>query len=197
MQIAPAIIDDFKTDRKDISPPLPAYLRLVPIGLYLSIFMALVLNSLFLLQYGKASREKEYQATHNVQMQAELTKIKNDRAALEIEAKKATDVINWVESARPLQPLVVDIARTLEPDATIVDLRIDRSADSDGQLKFSLRLNCDTIAQLEQTLSALERQQFRAISPTQTVSKGEVDYKATLVWQDASRGEAPPEEVEK
>jgi hypothetical protein len=197
MQIAPAIIDDFKTDRKDISPPLPAYLRLVPIGLYLSILAAIILNSLFLLNYSRALRDKEVQLAKNSEMEKDLTKIKTDRTALENEAKKATDVINWVESARPLQPLLVDISRTIAPDATIVDLRVERNNESASQLKFALRLNCDTIAQLEKTLGALDRQQFRAISPTQTVSKGEVDYKATLIWQDATRGETPPEEPTK
>lgn len=194
MQIAPSIIDDFKTDRKDISPPLPAYLRLVPIGLYLSILMAVILNCLFVLQYSRALRDKEIEVSRNADMQKELTQLKTDRAALEKEAKRATDVIDWVESARPLQPLIVDIARTIEADATIVDLRIDRNAESSGQLKLALRLNCDTVDQLERTLAALERQQFRAISPTQTVSRGEIDYKATLIWQDTSRGEAPPQE---
>ena len=40
------------------------------------------------------------------------------RSDLEIDARKASDIVSWVDTTLPLQPLVVEIARSIAPDST-------------------------------------------------------------------------------
>jgi len=176
-------INDFKTERKNIAPALPMTLRMVPILFYLSIVLGILLNGLFVLQLAQATRAKD-QATQELKATKEnLAKIQADRTALEAEVKRASDVATWVESSRPLQPLVVDISRSIEPDSSIVELKFERDPENPTQIKLGMRLNSDSTKQLDAILEQVAAQQFRIYTPQQTVSRGEIEYKATLVWQ--------------
>lgn len=190
MQISGKYIDDFKTDRKGISPPLPIYLRVVPILFYLTIVASLVLNGLFLIRYGQAKQDKEAAIVANRKVQDDLRAAKQMRKDLESEAKKASDIASWVEASRPLQPLVVEIARSIEPDASLVDLKLTRDANSPSQIQLAMRLGAETTRQLDLTLTKIGDQHFRAFSPQQSLLKGEIDYKATLLYQDPSRAQS-------
>jgi cell division protein FtsB len=196
MQIHARYIDDFKTERKDIAPPLPGYLRLVPICFYLSVVAAILLNALFAVQWNQAKQAKEASLRQNRELQSELDGIKQQRQQLETEAKKATDLANWVEGSRPLQPLIVDIARSMGQDSSIVEMRLDRSPDNASQIQLSLRLQTVNPRQLDQTIQTITNARFRAYSPQQSMERGEVEYKATLFWQDSSRGQPEPSNVQ-
>ncbi len=185
-------IDDFKTERKDISPPLPVYLRLVPLIFYLTIGASILLNGLFFVRYSQANLEREETLRRDRQYKADLAESAQQRKELEDEAKKASDVAAWLSGARPLQPLLVEIARSIEENSTIVEVKLERDGESPAQIRFSLRLGSETPRQLDLTLVRLGEMRFRAYSPEQTVSKGEIDYKATLLWQDGNRSQADP-----
>jgi len=187
MQIFAKSIDDFKTDRKDIAPPLPPYLQLVPIAFYLSILGTVIFNALFLALYSQAGQAKQNYLRQDKQLLADLDSTKKDRQNLELEAKKATDMATWVDASRPLQPLVVEIARSMGEDANLMELRLDRAAENASQIKLSLRLQTDNAKQLDQTLQTIADNRFRSFSPQQSMVKGEVEYKATLFWQDSNR----------
>jgi hypothetical protein len=186
MQIHARTIDDFKTDRKGISPPLPVYLRILPIVFYLTIAAAILLNGLFVLRLSQADKDREASLARDKGIKAEIATATGERKAREKEAKKASDILAWLDSSRPLQPLLVAIARSIEPGSSLLSLRLDRPADNPTQIKFSIRLASDSARQLDLTLAKVADLRFRAFSPQQTVENGEFDYKATLIWQDSS-----------
>lgn len=195
MQIHAKSIDDFKSDRKDISPPLPIYLRILPVVFYLTVVGSILLNGLFFMNLSQASKNKDLALARERQVQADLATAKKERGDLENEAKKATDILAWMDAARPLQPLMVEIARSIEPDSSILELRLDRDADNPTQIRFALRLASETTRQLDLTLAKISDLRFRTFSPQQSLDKGEIDYKATLLWLDAAareQKETPP-----
>jgi len=185
MQIPVYLIDDFKTDRKGGSPPLPIYLRLLPILLYLTILASILLNAIFVVRLSQAGSSQEVALARDRSTQDELKKAKDSRTALEKEAKKASDILAWLDAARPLQPLVVAIARSIEPGSSILSLRLDRDAENPAQIRFSIRIASETPRQLDLTLAKIADLRFRAFSPQQTAEKGEFEYSATLIWLDA------------
>ncbi|CAN5408755.1 hypothetical protein BH09VER1_BH09VER1_09880 [soil metagenome] len=192
MQLAGKFVDDFKTDRKGISPPLPVYLRLLPIVFYLTVFASILLNGLFVVRFGQATKLRDDLIARDRAVQADLTTAKKQRADLEGEAKKASDIGAWVEGSRPLQPLVVDIARSIEPGASIEELRMDRAAENPAQIRLSMHLGSDSPRQLDLTLAKISEQKFRLFSPQQTLVKGDINYKATMLWQDTrTQGTSP------
>jgi hypothetical protein len=178
MQIFAKSIDDFKSDRKGVVPPLPIYF-------YGTIVASILLNGLFFVRQNQAGKNREAALGRDRQIQASLQSAKEKRKGLENEAKKATDIVNWLEASRPLQPLVVEIARSMEPDSSIVELRLERDAENPAQIRLSMRLSSDTTRQLDLTLAKISSMRFRTFSPQQTLDKGEIDYKATLIWLDA------------
>lgn len=189
MQLSGKYVDDFKTDRKGISPPLPVYLRLLPIVFYLAIFASILLNGLFVVNYGKATRERDDAIKRDAAVQADLKTARKQRDDLEGEARKASDIGSWVEASRPFQPLVVEISRTIEPDNSIEELRLDRAADNPAQIKLSLHLMSDSTKQLDLILAKIADRKFRLFSPQQTLTKGDISYKATMLWQDSNRSQ--------
>ncbi|MBE2205755.1 MAG: hypothetical protein IAE94_15595 [Chthoniobacterales bacterium] len=184
MQITEHQIDDFKSDRKDIAPPLPVILRLVPILFYCSIAVAVILSSIFAIQFQLAVQKRDAHKAQSGSLASQTEQARNERAALESQIKKATDIQNWVASSRPMQPLLVEIARSMGPRSSIVDLRLDRDLDNPAQIKMGLRMGTDSTKQLDLTVEKISALNYRAFSPTQTLGRGELDYKATLVRKD-------------
>ncbi|MFA7234014.1 MAG: hypothetical protein WC076_07870 [Terrimicrobiaceae bacterium] len=187
MQITERQIDDFKSERKDIAPPLPVVLRLVPLLFYCSIAVAVILSSIFAIQFQLAVQKRDSHKAQTASLAAQTQDAKNQRTALESQIKKATDIQNWVASSRPLQPLLVEIIRSMGPRSSIVDLRLDREAGNPSQIKMGLRMGTDSTKQLDLTVEKIALLNYRAFSPTQTLGRGELDYKATLVHQDPLR----------
>ncbi len=192
MQIHARIIDDFKTERKDISPPLQAYLRLVPVLLYAAIAGSILLNALFIARYSQAGSARDTAVRQDSELNTELDGVKSRRQALEDETKKASDLSAWVEASRPLQSLVVEIARSMGSDASLVDLSLERDTTNPAQILLSMRLQSENPKQLDETVQTIARNRFRTFSPQQTMEKGVVDYKATLLWQSSAREQTAP-----
>ena len=186
MQIQPTIIDDFKTERKDILPPLPPVLRLIPILFFLSILLVVVLVSVFTIQLTVAKDRLQTYEQGLAEATARLAQIKSDRSRLEEQVLRANDVEKWVSNSQQLQPLVVAIARSINEGSSLVDLRLQRAENSSGQLNLSLRIATGNVNQLDETLGAIGNAGYRIFSPQQTLSGGEIDYSSTLVWQDPS-----------
>jgi len=181
MQISERQIDDFKTDRKDITPPLPTVLRLVPILFYCSIAVAILLSSIFFLQFRLAIAKRDSHRAQAASLAAQTQQSKNERAALETQIKKATDIQSWVNGSRPIQPLLVEITRSMDPKSSILDLRLDRGINDPSQIQMGLKMGADSTKQLDLTMAAISGLNFRAFSPSQTLGRGVLDYKATLV----------------
>jgi len=186
MQFATRVIDDFKTERKDVTPPLPPALRVVPIVFYLAVVLAIVLNAVFAFQITSVTNQRETLKSEARRLQGEITQVRDQRRKLEGEAKRASDIANWIESTRPLQPLSVNIVRSMLPESSLVDLRLDRDGDTPTQIKLVLRMNSEVARQLELSQEAISGLNFRTYSPQQTVARGEIDYQATLIWQEGA-----------
>lgn len=188
-------IDDFKSDRKDITPPLPVVLRLVPILFYCSIAAAVIFCSIFFLQLRIGIKKRDDHKAQAASLAAQTQAARNQRTALEAQIKKANDIKSWVENSRPIQPLVVEIARSMSPKASILDLRLDRAADDPAQIRLAIKIGTDSTKQLDLTMEKIAQLDFRAFSPTREMGRGELDYKATLVRKRESSDpdEQPPQ----
>lgn len=194
MQIAAAQIDDFKTDRKDIIPPLPMIFRLVPILFYCAIAFALVVGSVAFWNARVATQRRDTIRQKVEAVNGEIAQTKSSRAALEAQIREAADLESWVLASMPLQPLVVAIVRSISPNSSIVELTLERDSETPSQLRLGLRLNTDSDKQLDETLEAIKGMHYREFSPTQTRVRGDVDYKASLLWQNPFSKRQTPEE---
>jgi hypothetical protein len=194
MQISGAQIDDLKTDRKDIMPPLPMVLRVVPILFYGAIAFSLVVGSSALWNARLATQRRDAILQNITSVKSEIAQTKSSRAALEARIREAADLENWVIASMPLQPLVVGIVRGMAPNSSIVELTLERDAETPSQLKLGLRLNTDSDKQLEQTLELIRSMHYREFSPTQTRVRGDLEYKASLLWQNPYTKNQTPEE---
>ncbi len=189
MQINDRQIDDFKSDRKDITPPLPLVLRLVPILFYCSIAVTVILCSIFFIQFRVGIAKRDSHKAQTAVLNAQTQASRNERAALEAQIKKATDIQEWVRGSLPLQPLVVEITRSMAPKSSILEMHIDRSADDPAQLKLELQIGTDSTKQLDTTMERIASLDYRAFSPTRELGRGELDYKATLVRRNAEQAD--------
>ncbi len=175
------IADDFKTDRKEITPPLPAILRLVPILFYLTVVSTIILCGLFLYQLKLANDSILTAQSGLAESQAQVAAAASERKTLEAQILRATDVQGWVEGSRPLQPLVVAVTRSIGEEASLADLKLDRDEESPSSLKLAMRIGTSSPSQLEATTDAISRENFRLLQPEQTLAEGQINYRATIV----------------
>jgi hypothetical protein len=195
MLIADTKIDDFKTPRKDIAPPLPMVMRLVPILFYLSLLFLVVVGSVASWRAKVSSDQRNAVTARIASLKGGIEQAKAERAALEKEIIEATDLESWVLASRPLQPLVGKIIRSMGPQSEIVELSIERDAETPSQLRLHLTLNTASDKQLDETLAVIEKEKYREFNPTQTRVQGNLDYKASLLYDRNAEGERQtPEE---
>lgn len=185
MKIEHRIIDDLKTERVDVTPELPSYLRAVPIFFYAILVGSILLSSFLLFLLQRASSAKEQLVLQTVQLKKSLADLQAERESVEKQARRATAVMGWIDGSRNLQPLIVAIIRSMEQGSSILELGLTRDTSTPTQIKFALKLNAQGTRQLDSTLEKIVLENFRTYNPNQTQSKGEIDYEATLIYQDA------------
>lgn len=187
-------IDDFKTDRKGITPPLPLVMRLVPLLFYLSLLFLAVVGTVSSIHAKFSSNHRSALLSRIELLKKEIEAVKTEKTALENEIKEATDLEAWVLASIPLQPLVVSIIRSMGPQSEIVDFTLERDAETPSQLRVGLKLNTASDKQIEQTLEVVRGMNYREFNPTQTRVQGNLDYRASLLWQDPQGQRQTPEE---
>jgi hypothetical protein len=187
-------IDDFKTDRKGIAPPLPMVMRLVPLLFYLSLLFLVVVGTVSSIHAKFSSDHRGTLLGRIETLKKEIEEVKKEKTTLESEIKEAMDLEAWVLASVPLQPLVVSIIRSMGPQSEIVDFTLERDAETPSQLRVGLKLNTASDKQIEQTLEVVRGMNYREFNPTQTRVQGNLDYKASLLWQDPHGKRQTPEE---
>ncbi|MGC1481717.1 MAG: hypothetical protein WA771_14550 [Chthoniobacterales bacterium] len=183
MRIAPEILHDLKTERAEVLPPLPIALRLVPILFYLAAFATILLASVTIAQIGQATGVLEGARQRATDAQTALNESKIARSALEARAKRASDVLRWVEGSVNVQPLAVSIARSTGEQASIIELALTRSDTANRQIQLALRLQANSTNELEPVLAAIRAADFRPFSAQQSQAENEVNYEASLIRQ--------------
>lgn len=187
-------IDDFKAERKGIIAPLPIILRLVPILFYGALLFLVVVGSVALIHRSVATSRRDEVLKAVQILKDQIEQHKRDRSVLESKIREATELESWVLASMPLQPLVVNIIRSMGPQSSIVDLVIERDAETPSQLRMNLRMNTDSDEQLERSLQVVREMHYREFSPTQTRVRGDLDYRASLLWQNPHARPQTPEE---
>jgi hypothetical protein len=179
--IPKSIVDDFKTERKNITPPLPSVLRLVPILFYTSVLALVILVSVFLLQLKFANDSIATYKAGLADVAGQMAQLGTERKKVEDRILRATDVQRWVEGSMPVQPLVVSIARSIGKDANLGDLNLQREVESPENMKIGMRVGTTSASQIEKTTDAISKENFRIVQPEQTLTEGEINYQATIV----------------
>ncbi len=183
MKIDPRPIDDLKTERPDIAPALPAYLRLIPVLFYAVVVGGLGLSAYFFFALRSAAAAEQVSKTKLAGYQQDLETVKADRDALEKKARRANDIVAWVEGSRSLQPLVVSMIRAVDANSSVAGLDLTRTPGAPSQIKIVLKLNAPSLRQLDRVLGEITARNFRAYNPNQTQARGAIDYEATLIYQ--------------
>lgn len=194
MQIDARKIDDFKTERKDLLPPLPTIFRLVPLLFYLSIVFFAVVGSVGVWHSRVAQERRVSRLGETAALQAEIEQTKAARVSLDDRTLEAMDLENWVLGSMPLQPLVVEIIRSVGTNSSIANLSLERDPETPSQLKLALTLRTDSDAQLDATLAAIRKLNYIDLSPTQSMVQGNLEYRATLLRDDRKEEAPTPEE---
>ena len=176
------IVQDIKTDRPNISGGLPNFYRLIPLGFYAVTALAIAANLYFLSSYRSHQRdEKAWQAEVSRAM-AEQTALMDKQSRINDEARAAERIADWVEGARPVQPITVTIARSMEANATIAELNMDRNPAMPAHLFMTLKINHAGSEHLESTLDALAAIDYQTYSAQQVKAENAIDFQATLIW---------------
>ena len=178
------IVHDIKTDRPNISGGLPGIYKLVPIGFYLSAFVGIGLCIFFFMS------ERTYRSSENEwnektqQAQAIQTGVVAKQSQISQEADEAAEMADWLEGARPVQPISITIARSMEGNASIDELNLERNPQIPAHLFMTVKVNGGGSQQIEGTLDALGALNYHAYSAQQVKGRNAVNFQATLIWNE-------------
>ncbi len=184
-------IDDFKTERKDLLPPLPMTFRLVPILFYMSVLFLAVVGSVAIWHARAASQRYQALVGETAALQQQIQQSKSARDQLDERTLEAMDLENWVLASMPVQPLVVEIHDSIQGNSSIVNLTVERDPQTPSQLKLDLVLQTDSEKQLDSILEAVKNLGYRILSPTQSMEKENLKYRATLGRETRRRSVTP------
>jgi hypothetical protein len=190
METKKRICHDLKTDRLDISPPLPNSARLLPALLYLTIIAVIGLNAYIYMQLkNKETAITDWKDKERGEVETKTTLVAQQEI-VNNEARRADDVVKWVESAHPLQPLILTVTRSMEAKSTISELSFNRDAANPTQIRFSMKFQNGGTKQLDRTVESIQALGYRTFSAVQTggVEDATMDYQCTLIRVDDRPG---------
>ena len=179
------LLHDLKTERQDLTKPLPKILIIVPFLFFISLIGAIFLNVLFFLKIKEADslsgdwqQRAEGEAVQKIQTEKTIDLIKK-------EEQKAKEIYKWVEGAMQIQPLALSVSRSMGPKSSIEKLSLYREKNNPNQILIQLSFINGGQKQLDDTLSAINRVGYRAYSANQSSEQGgKVNYQATLILQN-------------
>lgn len=177
------IVQDIKTDRPNISGGLPSIYRLVPIGFYATTVVAILFNLYLYTSYRAYQQEEKSWQLEIADAKSQQDSITAKQAQVVAEAQSAERIANWVEGSRAVQPIGSTISRSMQANATIAELNLDRNPQMPAHLFLSLKINNAGTEQLESTLDALAAIDYQTYSAQQVKAENALDFQATLIWR--------------
>jgi len=179
------LLHDLKTERQDLTKPLPKILIIVPFLFFISLVGTIFLNVLFFLKIKEADslsadwqQRAESEAVQKIQTEKTIDLIKK-------EEQKAQEIHKWVEGAMQIQPLALSVSRSMGPKSSIEELLLYREKNNPNQILIQLSFVNGGQKQLDDTLSAINAVGYRAYSANQSSEQGgKVNYQATLILQN-------------
>lgn len=179
------IIHDFKSERQGVSGGLPASLKIVPIAFYITAVAAALLSLYFTFSIRAYKKETEVLQRQLTDYQAETSRIQADEAKLHDIAEKASHLGEWLEGARPIQPITVAVGRSMSKNSTIAELSLNRNPEIPAHTFLELKINGGGSLQVESTLNAIYALNYQTYSAQQVKAKNATDFQATLIYNDS------------
>jgi hypothetical protein len=179
------ILHDLKTERQDLTKPLPKILIIVPILFFISLIGAIFLNILFFLKIKEAEA-----LSSDWQQRAESEVFQKKQTGMTIdlikkEEQKGQEIHKWVEGSMQMQPLALSVSRSMGPKSSIEELSLYKDKNNPNQILIQLSFINGGQKQLDDTLSAINTVGYRAYSANQSSEQGgKVNYQATLILQN-------------
>ena len=178
-------LHDLKTERQDLTKPLPKILIIVPILFFISLIGAIFLNILFFLKIKEAEA-----LSSDWQQRAESEGFQKKQTGMTIdlikkEEQKGQEIHKWVEGSMQMQPLALSVSRSMGPKSSIEELSLYKDKNNPNQILIQLSFINGGQKQLDDTLSAINTVGYRAYSANQSSEQGgKVNYQATLILQN-------------
>ena len=179
------LLHDLKTERQDLTKPLPKILIIVPILFFISLIGAIFLNILFFLKIKEAEA-----LSSDWQQRAESEVFQKKQTGMTIdlikkEEQKGQEIHKWVEGSMQMQPLALSVSRSMGPKSSIEELSLYKDKNNPNQILIQLSFINGGQKQLDDTLSAINTVGYRAYSANQSSEQGgKVNYQATLILQN-------------
>jgi len=179
------IIHDLKNNRQNTTGGLPGILKIVPIAFYLGTIFSVLLSLYFYFSY-KAYKSSEQSMNQRLAAaQAEISRITVQEAGIVDTAERAGSLAEWLEGARPIQPVTVAVARSMEKESTIAELSLNRNPEIPAHTFMELKINGGGSQQIETTLEAIYALNYQTYSAQQVKGKNAIDFQATLIYNDS------------
>ncbi len=178
------IIHDLKEDRQNVSSGLPIALKLVPFAFYAGSILAVLLTLFFYLSF--KSYESSNRQLKQRLSQAEAEKAKHTQKEGDIinVVKNAEGLAQWLEGARPLQPVTAAIGRSMAKDSTISELQLKRNPEIPAHTFMQLKINGGGSQQIETTLNSIFALNYQTYSAQQVKGRNLTDFQATLIYSN-------------
>ncbi len=182
------VIHDLKNDKSNVSGGLAGVYKIVPVAFYLGGVLSILLSLYFYFSF-KAYKSAELSMnSKRAAAQSELTRITAQEARIVATAERATGLAEWLEGARPLQPVTVAVARSMEKESTVAELSLIRNPEIPANTFMELKINGGGSQQIETTLNSIYGLNYQAYSAQQVKGKNALDFQATLIYNDKNKG---------
>ncbi|HWB06407.1 MAG TPA: hypothetical protein VG796_25510 [Verrucomicrobiales bacterium] len=181
-----SIMHDLKPERPDLSPPLPAFLMVLPVLFYLSCVGAVGLGALFTLKTNQAQKDEQRELDSEQDVKRQIMALKQEQKIIDDTHAKAREVEAWMHSTEPLMDVVCAVINSVKKTHTLSSLRLSRTADKPEHIEMRIEINNGGNQQKEDTVQALVKQGYQTfrddlIAPNKNDKDGAVTYTATLV----------------
>ena len=182
----PHVIHDFKNDRPDLTPPLPAVMTVLPLLFYGAVVGSLALGALSVMATKKAVAAEEDYTFREQQEQTQTGLIQTELTSITDEQNRAKEVETWIRSTQPLMAMVTGVINSVKTGNTLTSLRLARTPENPEHVEMTLLINNGGSTQVEETRNALSKEGFQAFkeetkSGDRSNRMGDVTYSAVFV----------------